>query len=275
MRCAFCIIPRTRGAQRSRPLREVVDEVRALEAGGHREIVVTGVQISEWRDGGARLSELLDALLAATTASRFRLTSIAPWRLGPALLERLGHPRVCRHLHLSLQSGDDRTLRRMRRPYDGACYAAAVAAARRHVPGIAITTDVIVGFPGETDAEFDSSLAFIEAIGFARLHAFGYSPREGTEAATMPDQVSAQRTRERMTRLLEVAARAEDAFRAQHVGTDARVLWEGRRRGRWAGTSDNYLRVFTERDDDLRGRLTVARLTRAVDGGLDGQLVHA
>jgi threonylcarbamoyladenosine tRNA methylthiotransferase MtaB len=268
LRCAFCIIPRTRGAQRSRPLAEVVAEVCALEGAGHREIVVTGVQISAYRDGGARLPELLDALLVATTHCRFRLTSIAPWELAPALLDRIDHPRVCRHLHLSLQSGDHGVLRRMRRPYDPARYAAAVESVRSRIPGVAITTDVIVGFPGETDAEFESSLAFVEAIGFARVHAFTYSPREGTAAAAMADQVPAGRKRERMTRLLGVAARAEETFRARHVGAEAHVLWEGRRAGRWAGTSDDYLRVFTESDRDLRGRLTTARLVELLPNGL-------
>jgi threonylcarbamoyladenosine tRNA methylthiotransferase MtaB len=273
MRCAFCIIPRTRGAQRSRPLPEIVAEARALEAAGHREIVVTGVQISAYRDGDARLPELLDAVVDATATCRFRLTSIAPWDFPTALLDRLDHPRVCRHVHLSLQSGDDRVLHRMRRPYNQARYAALVHDIRARVPGVAITSDVIVGFPGETEEEFESSLAFVEMIGFARLHVFTYSPRPGTAAAAMPGQVHPERKRERTRRMLEVAAAAEERFRQRHVGTEGRVLWEGRRAGRWTGTTDNYLKVYTESAGELRGLVTVATLTGLLGDGLAGSLV--
>ncbi|HVR30355.1 MAG TPA: MiaB/RimO family radical SAM methylthiotransferase, partial [Thermoanaerobaculia bacterium] len=272
MRCAFCVIPSTRGAQRSRPLREVVAEIRALEAAGYREIVVTGVQISAYRDGDARLAHLLAAALAATTVCRLRLTSIAPWDFDRALLDLLVHPRLCRHVHLSLQSADDRTLRRMRRPYDRGRFASLVETLRRRVPGIAITTDVIAGFPGETDQEFASSLAFIEELRFARLHAFTYSPRPGTAAADLPGQVSPEVKRERMRRLLEAAAAGADEFHRLHRGTAARVLWERRRAGSWAGTTDNYLRVFADDDGDLRGRLTEAALTELVPGGLAATL---
>ena len=269
MRCAFCIIPRPRGRERSRPLREVVAEARALEAGGHAEIVVTGVQISAYRDGDVRLPELIDALLRATTTSRLRLTSIAPWELDQATLDRVAHPRLCRHVHLSLQSGDDRTLRRMRRPYTTARFASLVEALRARVPGIAITTDVIVGFPGESDAEHEASLAFVDAQRFARVHVFNYSAREGTEAASMPEQSSPALRRQRMASMLEVAAEAEAGFHRAHLGASGRVLWEGRRAGRWLGTTDNYLRVFAETSaENLRGTVTEVPLIRVVPGGL-------
>ncbi len=269
MRCAFCIIPRTRGPQRSRPLDGVVAEARALEAAGYAEIVITGVQISAYRDGDARLPDLVDAVLAATATCRLRLTSIAPWELDAALLDRLRHPRLCRHLHLSLQSGDDRTLRRMRRPYTAARFAALVDDIRARVPGVAITTDVIVGFPGETDDELESSRAFVAAMGFARVHVFNYSPREGTEAATMPGQLSPERKRERMGRMLDTARAAEVAFRRAQVGSVGRVLWEGRRAGRWLGTTDNYVRVFADAGfEAVRGTVTETRLVSVVSGGL-------
>jgi threonylcarbamoyladenosine tRNA methylthiotransferase MtaB len=269
MRCAFCIIPRTRGRERSRPLDDLVAEARALETAGHAEIVVTGVQISAYRHGAARLPELLDALLRATTTSRLRLTSIAPWELVAPMLDRLDHPRLCRHVHLSLQSGEDRTLRRMRRPYTTARFASLVDDLRRRVPGIAITTDVIVGFPGETDVDHEASRAFVAAREFARVHVFNYSAREGTEAAAMPGQVSAALRRERMAGMLATAAAAEASFHRAHVGAIGRVLWEGRRADRWLGTTDNYLRVFADSAAaDLRGTVTEAPLIRVVRGGL-------
>jgi threonylcarbamoyladenosine tRNA methylthiotransferase MtaB len=271
MQCSFCIIPRTRGPQRSRPAGRGGAEVTALEAAGHREIVVTGVQISAYRDGDAGLAALLDALLAATSFCRFRLTSIAPWELDAALLDRLAHPRVCRHLHLSLQSGDDRTLRRMRRPYTAARFASLLDEVRRRVQGCAVTTDVIAGFPGETDDDFEASLAFVAAARFAKAHVFTYSAREGTAAASFGDPVPPQRRHERTARLRETAAAAEEAFRRAHLGTVARVLWEGRRDGAWIGTSDNYLRVFArDRRDDLRGRLDEVRLIGLAPLGLTG-----
>ena len=152
MRCAFCIIPSTRGRQRSRPLPEVVAEVRSMAEAGVREVVVTGVQISHYRWRGRTLYDLVVALLEETAIPRIRLTSLAPWAFDRRLLGLLAHPRVCRHVHLSLQSGCDATLERMRRPYTSAAYAALVEEIRAAVPGIAVTTDVIVGFPGESEA---------------------------------------------------------------------------------------------------------------------------
>jgi threonylcarbamoyladenosine tRNA methylthiotransferase MtaB len=288
MRCAFCIIPFTRGAQRSRPVDEVVTEVRSMALAGVREVVVTGVQISHYRHGDARLYDLTRALLDGTAdlpaPPRLRLTSIAPWMFDERLFELWqegsddgagngsgGGRRLCRHVHMSLQSGCDATLARMRRPYTSAAYLDLVQRIRAAVPGVAITTDVIVGFPGETDDEFAASLAFVEAVGFAKVHAFPYSQREGTAAARMPQQVPHGVKRQRMTALLAAADAAEHRFRAEHVGTVAEVLWEEHRDGCWLGTSDNYLRVVAAKEHaaaaDLLRTLTAARLTGLVDGG--------
>jgi threonylcarbamoyladenosine tRNA methylthiotransferase MtaB len=157
----------------------------------------------------------------------------------------------------------------MRRPYTAARFASLVHALRERVPRIAITTDVIVGFPGETDSEHEASRAFVDAQGFARVHVFNYSAREGTEAATLPEQVSAAVRRVRMAGMLETAAAAEGAFHRAHVGAIGHVLWEGRRAGKWLGTTDNYLRVFAETaTEGLRGTMTEVPLIRAVPGGL-------
>lgn len=245
MRCAFCIIPSTRGRQRSRSASEVVGNVTALSAGGFAEIVITGVQISSYRDGRTGLFELVHRLLAETDVPRLRLTSIAPWQFDRRLLDLFAGGRLCRHFHLSLQSGCDATLRRMRRPYDGAAFARLVEEIRAAVPGVALTTDVIVGFPGETEEEFADSLAFCQRLGFARLHAFPFSPRPGTAAATMPGQVPHPVQRQRMTALLEVAHRGRRRFERRQIGTRTEALWERRRDDRWLGTTDNYLCVAT------------------------------
>jgi threonylcarbamoyladenosine tRNA methylthiotransferase MtaB len=268
MRCSFCVIPFTRGRQHSRPLVEVVREVEALGEGGFHEVVVTGVQISSYRDGQSGLFELVEALLTKTEVARIRLTSIAPWQFDRRLLDLFSTGRLCRHFHLSLQSGSARTLNRMRRPYAPQEYAELVSAIRERVPGMAITTDLIVGFPGESDTDFEDSLGFCMAMSFARVHAFPFSPRPGTEAAGLPAQVSQPVVRERMALALEAAKEAERGFWQQNLETRADVLWESRKRGRWFGTTDNYIRVHTHEDIDLANRLGTARLETITDDGI-------
>ncbi|RMH18846.1 MAG: tRNA (N(6)-L-threonylcarbamoyladenosine(37)-C(2))-methylthiotransferase MtaB [Acidobacteria bacterium] len=273
MRCAFCIIPATRGRCRSRPLEQVVAEVEALARGGYPEVVVTGVQISDYRDdAGHRLYDLVKALLERTAVPRLRLTSIAPWRFDPRLLELWQDPRLCRHLHLSLQSGSTATLRRMRRPYDAPRYAALVERIRRSIPGVAITTDVIVGFPGESEEDFADSLAFVERMAFARCHVFTYSPRPGTAAADFPDPVPQAVKKARTRALLEVARRSERAFRRAQLGARLTVAWEERKGGGWSGLSDNYVRVFAAADGDLSRRLSEVEVLALHPGGVAGRL---
>lgn len=270
MQCAFCIIPSTRGHQRSRDPREVIDEVHRLAAAGFPEIVVTGVQISSYRWGDLGLYELTERILAETDVRRLRLTSIAPWQFDPRLLDLFPGGRLCRHFHLSLQSGCDATLRRMRRPYSADQFAAVVRLIRDAQPGCAITTDVIVGFPGETSAEFEASLDFVERQRFARVHAFPYSERPGTAAAALPAKVTPQKARARMRRMLAVARESEANFARHQLGQTVSVLWESSGDDGWRGTSDNYLRVTTTSDRDLERTLTPARLVSA-----EGALVHA
>lgn len=274
MRCAFCIIPATRGRQRSRPPAEVVEEVRGLARAGYREVVVTGVQISAYRAGEARLFELVRALLAEGEVPRLRLTSIAPWDLDSRLLDLWADRRLCRHLHLSLQSGSTPTLRRMRRPYTAEGYAALLERVRSAIPGVAVTTDVIVGFPGETAAEFEESLAFVAAAGFAKVHAFPFSPRPGTEAEGLPGQVSPEEKSELMARMLEAAAAAERDFRAAHLGRRETVLWERPTpEGSGQGLTDNYLRVYCPEGAGLWNRFAEVELVELAGDGVRGELV--
>lgn len=275
MRCAFCIIPSTRGAQRSRPPAEVVAEVRELVDAGYREVVVTGVQISAYRSGGSRLYELVRAILGGTDVPRLRLTSIAPWDLDERLLELWSDPRLCRHLHLSLQSGATATLRRMRRPYTAESYLRLLERVRQAVPGVAVTTDVIAGFPGETEEEMAESLATVEAARFARIHVFPFSPRPGTEAADLPGQVPPEERKARVERLLALAGCAERAFRSGHVGTRATVLWERPRDGVGHGLTDNYLRVICAEAAGLWNRFTEVEVTGLVDDGVSAALPAA
>ena len=270
MRCSFCIIPSTRGRQRSRPLREVVEEVQALAEGGYPEVVVTGVQISEYDDQGRRLFDLVTALLEQTSVPRLRLTSIAPWKFDRRLLELWSDQRLCRHVHMSLQSGSTATLKRMRRPYSAAAYAELAEDLRSAIPGLALTTDVIVGFPGETRKEFEESLAFVERLAFARPHIFTFSPRSGTHAATLPDPVPHAEKKARVAEMRALARETDRAFRSRHLGRNLDVVWEESRNGRWSGLSDNYIRVFAESERELAGTLGRARLDSIVRGGVEG-----
>jgi threonylcarbamoyladenosine tRNA methylthiotransferase MtaB len=216
-------------------------------------------------------------MLAATGRVRLRLTSIAPWQFDPRLLELLVHPRVCRHVHLSLQSGSSATLERMRRPDRPERFAALVAQLRQAVPGIAVTSDVIVGFPGETEQEWRQSLELVEALELARLHVFRYSERPDTLGAELPDAVPMEVRKARVRRLREVAASSQQAFVASRLGAVEPVLWERRRKGRWLGTSDNYLKVSVaigespeEGPAPIRGSVSAVRLTELLGAGEAG-----
>lgn len=274
MRCAFCIIPATRGRQRSRPVPDVVQEVRSLVQAGYREIVVTGVQISAYRSEGTGLAGLTRAILQETDVPRLRLTSIAPWDLDEELLDLWEDRRLCRHLHLSLQSGSTATLSRMRRPYTAHGYLHLLAKVRAAVPGVAVTTDVIVGFPGETEKEFEESLETVEVAGFAKVHVFPYSSRPGTEAAGMPGHVPPEEKKERMERMIALAACAEESFRRAHLGTTATVLWEKPRDGMGQGLTDNYLRVVAQAGAALWNRFSEVELVSLFEDGIAGNITN-
>jgi threonylcarbamoyladenosine tRNA methylthiotransferase MtaB len=214
------------------------------------------------------LYELAHSLLEQTQVPRLRLSSIAPWQFDRRLLKLFSSPRLCRHLHLSLQSGCTQTLKRMRRPYSSADFAELVTDIRRQVPGVAITTDVIVGFPGESTREFEESLEFCRRMTFSRLHAFPFSARPGTEAAELPDQVPHPLKRQRMGSMLAEARCSRQLFERRHANTRADVLWEYQRDGAWYGMTDNYLRVVTESDDDLAHRITPVQLTARGEVGM-------
>ena len=282
--CTYCVIRLARGEQRSRPAGEVLDEVRARLAAGYQEIVLTGVHVGAYgRDrAGGRLEldlwGLVARILAETAVARLRLSSVEPWDLPGEALALWQDARLCRHLHLPLQSGAAATLRRMGRRYDPARFAALADAARAAIPGLALTTDLIVGFPGETRAEFDESLAFVRAMGFARLHVFPYSSRPGTPAAGMPGQVPPGVKAERAAAMREAGAAAEQAFARRFLGQTVRVLWESVRPGEggpvWSGLTDNYLRVEGVGAGDLRNTFGLVRLVRPVADGLWGEVLE-
>ncbi len=280
--CTYCIIRVARGPQRSHPAEQVLAEVRARLAAGHQEIVLTGVHIGAYgqdrEDGDLDIDlwALVGRILAETDVPRLRLSSIEPWDLPERALASWDDPRLCRHLHLPLQSGSDATLRRMARRYTTAEFAALMRAARATIPDLAVTTDVIAGFPGETEQEFAESLAFVQAMEFARVHVFPYSLRPGTPAARMPGQAPSPVKVERARAMRAVAASSDQAFRRQFIGRTMKVLWESSRLGEagpvWNGLTDNYLRVHATSAANLANRQTPTRLLSLTQGGLRGEI---
>ncbi len=280
-RCTFCITTVARGPGRSRPLAEVLDDVRAALRGGAQEIVLTGVHLGSWgHDLHPRrhLRHLVAELLERADIPRLRLSSLEPWDLDPAFFDLWQDPRLARHLHLPLQSGCAATLRRMARKTTPAGFRALVEAARARIPGVAITTDIIVGFPGETEEEFAASLAFVASLDLAGGHVFTYSERAGTAAARLPGRVPHRVRKARNARMRAVLDAAAARYRQRFVGHTLSVLWERATRldaAGWTllGLSDNYLRVRARAPQNLWNRLTAVRITRvAEDGVLEGDL---
>ena len=268
MNCSFCIIPMTRGSQVSRPAEDIKREVAQLVSAGYQEVILTGVQISSYRWQEMRLFDLVVAVLPVMQSARLRLTSIAPWNFDPRLLDLLRDGSVCPHVHLSLQSGYDRTLDRMKRPYSMDDFEVLVDAIRQAQPETAITTDVIVGFPGETSADFDRSLDNVTQLGFAKIHAFPYSIRPGTTAALLENQVQPQVMRARMQQMLEVAEHAEQDFYQQQQGRQLQVLWESLNADTMHGTSCNYVKVRGQLDHQRLGTLRNEHIRPGEDGQL-------
>ncbi len=242
--CAYCVVPHARGMPRSRPSAEVVDEIRGLAADGVQEVVLTGINVGRYEDDGLDLAGLVSR--AAAVGPRLRLSSVEPLLLTPVLLAAMGDAlaegRFCPHLHIPLQSASETVLARMGRGYGAAGFVAAVDGARKALGPVALTTDVISGLPGETDADARATESFVRSLGFQRLHVFRYSPRSGTPAAEMPDQVAPSVRRERAAVLRSISDDLLGAYQRARVGDVVRVVLEGPDRG----TAEDHLRVVLE-----------------------------
>ncbi len=279
-RCTFCVTTIARGEGRSRPLPEVVAEVQELAAAGYQEVVLSGVHLGSYgRDLGQAggLRDLVAALLADTGVPRIRLSSLEPWDVAPGFFDLWANPRLLPHLHLPLQSGSDRVLRRMARRTTRAAFRALANEARAAIPDLNLSTDLIAGFPGETEAEFGVTLEYVESLAFGRLHVFSYSPRPGTAAARMPDQVPGPVKKERAARLIALGERLSADFHGRYDGATRPVLWEmatgAEPEGlRWMGYTDNYIRVTAVGPVDLMNRVTPVRLAAPRTDGMVGQL---
>ena len=265
--CAYCIVPKVRGRERSIPPEEIIAEINGRGESGCREAVLTGTQLGTYGFDlpGIDLPELLRRVLAETSIDRLRVSSLQAQEITPELLDLWDDPRLCRHFHIPLQSGSDTILRSMRRRYDTARFAETVELVRERFPDAGITTDVIVGFPGEGVREFAESYSFALSMAFSDMHVFPYSIRPGTSAAYLDGQVAVDQKKERTGEMLELAATAVREFRRGALGQTRPVLWEPAKGkdsgGVWSGLTDNYLRVKAQSSRNLGNVITDARLT--------------
>ena len=259
--CSYCIVPLVRGKESSLPVDRVVDEVGQRTALGYKEVVLTGTEIGAYNYNGVSLKGLLERILLETDVIRLRLSSLQPQEISPELIGLWADSRLCPHFHLSLQSGSDEVLQRMKRRYRVIDYAEAVSLIRNKVPEAGITTDVIVGFPGETEEEFAESYRFCREIEFARIHVFPYSPRPGTEAARLSQRVADKIKRQRSQQMLGLAKESTRNFRQRFSGKTMTVLWEKRSGdGIWSGVTDNYIKVYAKNEEDLSNKLLPVKL---------------
>ena len=276
--CSYCIIPYARGRVRSLPLADCVRQARELEAAGYREIVLTGIEISSWGqdlEGKPELMEAIEAICQGLSPdTRVRLGSLEPRTITPDFCRRAAAlPNLCPHFHLSMQSGCDTVLARMNRKYDSNRYYESVKFLHQVYDRPAITTDLIVGFPGETEEEFQQTLDFIQKCAFSAMHIFPYSKRPGTPAAKLPGQVLNAVKEERAHRAAQIARTMQDAYLDSWVGETVPVLFEEEREGLWRGHTTRYCEVTVQSAQPLHNQLRQVRITGRDGGALQGVLV--
>ena len=276
--CSYCIIPYARGRVRSLPLADCVRQARELEAAGYREIVLTGIEISSWGqdlEGKPELMEAIEAICQGLSPdTRVRLGSLEPRTITPDFCRRAAAlPNLCPHFHLSMQSGCDTVLARMNRKYDSNRYYESVKFLHEVYDRPAITTDLIVGFPGETEEEFQQTLDFIQKCAFSAMHIFPYSKRPGTPAAKLPGQVLNAVKEERAHRAAQIARTMQDTYLYSWVGETVPVLFEEEREGLWRGHTTRYCEVEVQSVQPLHNQLRQVQITGHAGGALQGVLV--
>ncbi len=274
--CAYCIIPYTRGPIRSAPLALALEQTRALAAEGYREIVITGIEIASWGadlPGKPGVETLIAALCQAVPDVRIRLGSLEPRIVTESFCQELAKlPNLCPQFHLSMQSGCDTVLMRMKRKYDTARYLESVTLLKTHFPGCAVSTDMIVAFPGETEEEFQKSLEFIRRCGFSDMHIFPYSRRPGTPADKMPGQHDNATKEARSRAAIAVAQEMSRAYRENLVGSTLNVLFEEAEGAYYTGHAPNYVKVYA-RGQGLHNRIKPVRITGLYQDGLLGEIL--
>lgn len=278
--CTYCRVPFARGRSRSRERESVLAQVEKLVAEGYGEIVLTGIHLGlygEDLDPPLSLAQISREIAETPGLARLRISSVDPHEVTDELLDLLvRHPVLCRHLHIPLQSGSNRVLERMKRNYSREDFLEIVHKIRSQIPEVAITTDIMVGFPGETDQDFLDTLSLAEEVAFSKIHVFQYSPREGTVAARFADQIPGQLKEKRSKRLIELGNTLAQKFHSSFVGQEVKVLVEQQSKREGTGHTDNYLRVTFPLDQelDLVGRIVAVRIVSADLEGVQGELTN-
>ncbi len=277
--CSYCLVPEARGPLRSRSLEQTLEEIRALVAAGYDEVVLTGIHLGAYgkEQKGMSLSRLVTTILEEVELPRLRLSSLEMGEVDDLLLEVMAaDKRLCRHLHLPLQSGSDKILSSMKRPYRAEEYRQRALFMLEKIPGLALTTDLMVGFPGEAQEDFDQTLKLVEGLPLSGLHVFPFSPRPGTPAFGFQNRVSAQVKKKRSARLMAAGKQKMKEFNSNFLGQTLEVLIEEERdlsSGSLVGLTDNYIRLYLEGEEDLKGRMVALRLEKLTTDGVWGKIV--
>lgn len=275
--CSYCIIPYARGPIRSRKLENIVSEVESLVQNGYKEFVLTGIHVASYgKDlGDVDLMDAIKAIHAIEGVERIRMSSIEPLIMTDGFIEELSRlPKICPHFHLSLQSGCDTVLKRMNRKYTTAQYGEIVDKLRTHIKDASITTDVIVGFPGETDDEFEQTYKFLKEVELSQMHVFKYSQRTGTPAAKMKDQVTPQLKQIRSDRLISLNAKNNESFMAKYIDAQMEVLFEKNVKDDiYEGLTGNYIRVYAPSAENIEGQIRTVKISSICKEHLEGRLI--
>jgi threonylcarbamoyladenosine tRNA methylthiotransferase MtaB len=274
--CTYCIVPKVRPHEYCLPASQIVDEVQQKVALGYKEVVLTGTKVGNYRDDSADLGDLVQRILRDTGVERLRISSLQPSEISSEFLALWQDGRLCRHFHLALQSGSETVLRRMKRSYTLDQYQRTINLIKETIPEMAITTDIMVAFPGESAEEFEQSYSFCQQAGFANIHVFPFSPRPETAAARMPGQIKDKIKEERNQRMLELSQGCRRSFYEQFLGQTMPVLWEKETSpgsGICSGLTSNYIRVFTQSGKPLSNEITPLKLLGFHNQGMWGEIV--
>ncbi len=270
--CSYCIVPKVRGRERSIPADQIVSNIKRLQSVGYREVVLTGTQLGSYgfdiTDGPDKLYKLIEYILQNTSIERLRVSSIQPQEVNPDLLNLWQDPRLCPHMHIPLQSGSNRILKLMRRRYTRQDYLASICEVSAKFPEISITTDIIVGFPGETESEYLDTIDIVNTVDFAKLHVFPFSIRPGTTAAYMKDEIKHQLKSLRVKTLIKLGEQKSYRYKQRMLGSVRSVLWEEKKHGVWHGLTDNYIRVNLCSDRDLGNQISSVLLMEQSGGSV-------
>lgn len=275
--CSYCIVPYVREREYCLAAENIISKITGRIRQGYKEVVLTGTEIGRYRDNDTDIVKLTSQILDRTSVERLHLSSLQPQEISGELLELWTDKRLSKHFHLALQSGSDTVLKRMRREYNTDKYLEAVSLIRRYIPDAAITTDIMVGFPGESESEFDDSYNFCHSIGFAGIHVFSYSPRPGTDAAMMMEQVEAKTKKLRSNRMLALARDGGDNYRRKYLGKTMDILFENEvttGSGLYSGLSENYIRVFSRSTVPVSGSIKTVRLISLYHHDVRGDIVE-